>query len=137
MEARRFEYRASLASDGSILAEGAAPHDLESQWTPEHLVLTAIALCTLKSLRFFVPAADVSASAEVWGLVTRRPEDGLFALVESRVDFDVTIEPTPAEADVPRLLARAERGCFVGNSLIAHPRYTWRVNGEIVSPAAS
>jgi organic hydroperoxide reductase OsmC/OhrA len=137
MEARRFEYRASLASDGSILAEGAAPHDLEAQWTPEHLVLTAIATCTLKSLRFFVPAADVTASAEAVGLVTRRQEDGLFAIVESRVDFDVTIEPAPDESDIPRLLARAERGCFVGNSLIAHPHYTWRVNGDMVTPAAS
>jgi hypothetical protein len=30
------------------------------------------------------------------------------------------------------LLDRAERGCFVGNSLTARPAYHWTVNGEAI-----
>ena len=29
------------------------------------------------------------------------------------------------------MLERAERGCFVGNSLVARPRYRWNVNGGV------
>ncbi len=129
MEAKRFEYVASLAPDGSILAEGGAPLAPEDVWLPEHLVLVAVARCTLTSLRHYARDATVSGSAEAAGVVTRR-DDGLFALVEVEVLFDVEIDPAPSRDELPRLLARAERGCFVGNSLTAYPRYVWRVNGE-------
>jgi hypothetical protein len=36
-------------------------------------------------------------------------------------------------AAVRDLVARAEKGCFVGNSLVARPSYHWTVNGEEVS----
>ena len=32
--------------------------------------------------------------------------------------------------------ARAEHGCFIGNSLTARPRLVWRVNGDHVRVAA-
>lgn len=132
-----FEYRGSIDTDGAVHAEGSAPVHLEEGWTPEHLLLAAIAKCTIKSLRFFAPDAHVEASAQMLGRVTRREEDGLYALVEAQIDFEATMDPAPGEAELTRLVARAERGCFVGNSLAAHPRYTWRVNGVEVVPATA
>jgi organic hydroperoxide reductase OsmC/OhrA len=130
VRAKRFEYQASLAADGSILAEGGSPVELGEAWLPEHLVLVAVAQCTLASLRFYAKDAAVSGSAEIGGVVTRRDDDGRYALVEVEALLDVSIDPAPAPEDLPELLARAERGCFVGNSLTAHPRTVWRVNGE-------
>ncbi len=47
--------------------------------------------------------------------------------VESHLEIE--LEPTPAPDAVRELIERAERGCFVGNSLTAEPRYRWTVNG--------
>jgi hypothetical protein len=68
-------------------------------------------------------------------VVTRREEDGLYAIVEIAIDFDVDLDPEPDVDSLGRLLAGAERDCFVGNSLAVKPRYTWRVNGRPAVPA--
>lgn len=133
--AKRFEYAASLGRDGRLLAEGGSPLEPGQAWTPEHLLLAAVARCTLKSLAHYARGISVAGSAEASGLVTRRDEDGLFGLVALEVSFDVELDPLPAPAELPPLLARAERGCFVGNSLRAKPRYLWRVNGAPVEAA--
>jgi organic hydroperoxide reductase OsmC/OhrA len=127
--AKEFEYRSSLEEDGSVRAEETDPVALAEAWVPEHLVLIAVAQCVLKSLRFYAREHSVSASAVAKGLVTRR-DDGLYALVEVVVTLEVRIEPEPAPDRLADLLARAERGCFVGNSLAAKPAYRWRVNGR-------
>lgn len=132
-QAKRFEYVASLERDGSMRAEDGAPLVADDSWTPEHFVLVGLARCTLKSLRHYARDANVSASAQVAGVVTRRESDGLYALVEVEALFEVEIDPVPD--DLGQLLARAERGCFVGNSLTAKPRYVWRVNGELAEAA--
>lgn len=136
MEGKRFEYAASLERDGCLLAAGGSPLRPGEAWTPEHLVLAGVMACTLKSLRYFAAGAAVSATAEASGVVARREEDGLYGLVELEVSFEVELEPAPAPGELPGLLARAERGCFVGNSLRAKPRYVWKVNGEPVEAAS-
>jgi organic hydroperoxide reductase OsmC/OhrA len=135
VEAKRFEYVASLERDGSVRAEGGSPITLDPTWKPEHLLLAAVPRCTLKSLRYFARDASITASAEVAGVVSRREEDGLYALLEVEVVLNIEIDPLPTSEELSALLARAERGCFVGNSLTAKPSYVWRVNGQLKEPA--
>jgi organic hydroperoxide reductase OsmC/OhrA len=114
---------------------GSAPR-ADPDWTAEHLLLAALARCSLKSLEFYGKRANVqvSGSADADGVVTRRDSDGRYAFVETRVALDVRVEPPLAGEELRDLLARAERGCFIGASLTAPPDYAWLVNGEAVSP---
>lgn len=134
VKARTFEFAASLGRDGTVLAEGTDPVRAPESWLPEHWLLAGVALCTLKSLRFHARGATVEAAAEMRCTVTQRDADGRYAIVETAIDFDVSIEPAPAAETIPALLAKAERDCFVGNSLAAKPAYTWRVNGDEAVP---
>ena len=109
MAARRFEYAASLEPGGAMLAEGGSRVELSEAWLPEHLVLVAVAQCSLASLRHYARESTVSGSAEAAGVVSRR-DDGSYAFVELEVLLDVELDP-PIELDeLPALLARAERG---------------------------
>ena len=130
--AKSFDYAVSLdvtwdaRSDrgGGVLA-GAE----EASWTPEHLVLVGLARCTLTSLRYHCVRADVTltSSSTVSGTVTRRETDGRFAFVDIAFAGEVSFDPKPDDAVIADLLAKAERDCFVGASLIATPTYTWNV----------
>ena len=130
--AKSFDYAVSLdvtwdaRSDrgGGVLA-GAE----EASWTPEHLVLVGLARCTLTSLRYHCVRAGVTltSSSTVSGTVTRRETDGRFAFVDIALDGEVSFDPKPDDAAIADLLAKAERDCFVGASLIATPTYTWNV----------
>jgi organic hydroperoxide reductase OsmC/OhrA len=131
---KSFEYAAALDRTGRILAENDAPVELEEVWLPEHLVLAAIARCTVAALRFHARTSTVAASARAKGVVTRRGEDRKYAFVEIDVALDVDMAPPPTEG-LGELLAKAERDCFVGNSLTVGPRYAWRVNGEAALPS--
>lgn len=135
MPAKRFEFAASLEPGGAMLAEGGSRVELDEAWLPEHLVLVAVAQCTLASLRFYVRERTVSASAEAAGVVSRR-DDGSYAFVELEVLIDVALDPPVDAGELPALLARAEHGCFVGNSLTVRPQLVWRVNGTHVEVAA-
>jgi len=130
--AKSFDYAVSLdetwdaRSDrgGGVLA-GAD----EASWTPEHLVLAALARCTLTSLRFHCVRAGVTltSSASAHGTVTRRESDGRFAFIDVSFAASVSLDPKPDDATVDDLLAKAERDCFVGASLATAPRYSWGV----------
>jgi organic hydroperoxide reductase OsmC/OhrA len=106
----------------------------ESAWLAEHLVLAALLRCTLASLDHHTQRAglEATASGSAIGKVTRREADGRYAFVEIEAHYDVSLGSAPDRAAVDELLDRAERGCFVGNSLTARPRYRWTVNGEDV-----
>jgi len=129
---KRFEYAASIDRDGALCAEERDRLDPGEAWTPEHLVLAALCRCTLSSLRFHAERDGLRAggTASAGGLVTKREGDGRYAFVELLCGLDVTVEPAPD--DLPDLLARAERDCFVGASLTVPVEYEWRVNGELV-----
>ena len=135
VRAKRFRFAASVDRDGRVLAENEAPIELPERWLPEHLLLAAVACCTLKSLRFHARETAVSGAAQTSCVVTRREEDGLYAIVEVTIDFDVDLDPVPDAESLGPLLAKAERDCFVGNSLSVKPRYSWRVNGRPALPA--
>ncbi|MBA2460150.1 MAG: OsmC family protein [Actinobacteria bacterium] len=134
VRSRTFTYAVSLDRDWTATSdEGGSPLPAEDAWTPEHLLLTGLARCTLTSLRYHAKlrGLEVTASAESNGTVTKREADERYAFVEIAVNVDVALEPAPE--DVRELIARAERDCFVGASLTVKPDYSWTVNGEAVS----
>ena len=129
--AKSFSYAVSLDREGAATSErGGSPIPAEEAWTPEHLLLAALARCTLTSLRYHArrDAIEVSGSAAASGEVSVRDTDGRYAFVRIKVDIDVQLDPAPPS--VRELVAKAERDCFVGASLTAKPRYRWTVNGE-------
>ncbi|MDQ3122786.1 MAG: OsmC family protein, partial [Actinomycetota bacterium] len=60
-------------------------------------------------------------------------DDGRYAFVSVEVHFEVELDPEVAPDAANELIAYAEKGCFVGNSLVATPRYHWTVNGNPVA----
>ena len=104
----------------------------EKAWSPEHLVLTGLCRCVLTSFRYHARRAghEPVSSGTAHAVVTRRDEDGRWAIVETRLDLAVTIEPAPAADDVRALITKGERDCFIAASLTVKPDYHWNVNGE-------
>lgn len=113
---------------------GGSPIASEEAWSAEHLVLAGLVRCTLASLDHHASRAGLvaSASGSAHGTVTKREADSLYAFVEIETRYDVDLGEPLEREKVTELLDRAERGCFVGNSLVARPRYRWTVNGENV-----
>ena len=133
---KTFEFDVSVETDRTARSSlGGAALPLEPEWWAEHLLLTALVRCTLASLDHHARRAElaVSASGSAHGVVSKRDEDGLYALVDVDVRLQVDLAPAPEGGPLRELLARVERGCFVGNSLSAPPRYHWTVNREEAS----
>jgi len=126
--AKRLDFAVSLDRDGRATAGGTTIAVPET-WEAEHLVLAGLARCSLTSLRYHARRAGIAVGAEATarGEVTRREEDGCYAFVEIECSFDVMLEPKPDDSAVNELLAKAERDCFVGNSLRPEPAYVWNV----------
>jgi organic hydroperoxide reductase OsmC/OhrA len=109
--------------------------DAPASWTPEHLVLTGLCRCVLKSLAYHAERARLSvvSRASATGTITRRESDGRFAFVDIEVEAVAEVTPRPAAGDISALLEKAERDCFVGASLTTKPRYRWLVNGVAIT----
>jgi organic hydroperoxide reductase OsmC/OhrA len=130
------EFDVTVAEDGSARSGlGGSPLAAEDAWKAEHLVLAGLVRCTLASLDYHVRRADLDArgSGRAHGLVTQREDDGLYAFVEIDTALEVELEPPPGADAARELVAKAERGCFVANSLRVKPRYRWTVNGEEIA----
>jgi organic hydroperoxide reductase OsmC/OhrA len=127
------EYEVGLDAEGRTTVSD-EPLDTGPGWTPEHLLLAAVARCGVNSLTWFARKDDieVEARARATGVVARR-EDARNAFVDIQCHLDVKLTPEPEESKLRPLLLRAERGCFIGNSLDPHPRYSWVVNGKEIS----
>lgn len=119
----------------SVSERSGSPPQAEPDWAAEHLLLSALARCSLSSLEYYAKRVNVavSGSADADGVVTRRDADGRFAFVEARVALDIEVEPALESEALAKLLDSAEWGCFIGASLTAKPTYAWRVNGEAVA----
>jgi organic hydroperoxide reductase OsmC/OhrA len=115
-------------------ALGGSPLPREDEWWAEHLVLAGLLRCTLTSLDYSARKAGLTASGSgrAHGMVTKRDSDGLYAFVEIETRLEIELEPAPERQAAEELLAHAERGCFVSNSLTAKPRHRWIVNGRKV-----
>jgi organic hydroperoxide reductase OsmC/OhrA len=107
----------------------------EAEWWAEHLVLAGLVRCTLASLDYSARRAgvEVVSSGSAHGVVTKRVDDGLHAFVEIETTLDVQVTPALDDDGLRGLLARAEHGCFVSNSLTARPTHRWIVNGEQIA----
>ena len=124
-----------VAADGTATSGlGGSPLRAEEEWLAEHLVLAGLVRCTLASLGYHLRKNDLRAtsSGRAHGVVTTR-EDGLYAFVDIEAAYVVDLEQPLGPDEVRELVASAERGCFVGNSLTARPRYRWTVNGEEIA----
>jgi organic hydroperoxide reductase OsmC/OhrA len=100
---------------------GRDPTAFDPAWTPEHLVLAALARCSLAALDHHArkDGISVEASATARGAISRR-DDGSWGFVEIECAVDARLDPEPSGTG--DLLARAERGCFIGASLAPAPR---------------
>jgi organic hydroperoxide reductase OsmC/OhrA len=132
MRAKRFEYAIELDREGRLAAEGCPPLSLGEEWTADHLLLAALARCTVHALRHHAQKAELrfAGSAEASGVVTKREEDDRYAFVEIDCAIEAELEPEPGADQLKELIFRAERDCFVGASLTVKPDYRWTVNGR-------
>ena len=129
---KELRYAVALAADGTLRTEDGVALAPPPEWTPEHLLLAALVRCSLESLRFHTSRAGIelgSAAGSARSLVTRREEDGRYAVVEAELELTVELAPLPATDDLDALLAKAQRDCFVGASLRITPTYRWTVGG--------
>ena len=110
---------------------GGTPLPREAEWWAEHLVLAGLVRCTLASMDYAARRAGMNStgSGRAHGTVTKREGDGMYAFVEVSATLDVQLAPAPDAPTLETVVAKAEHGCFVGNSLAVKPRYSWIVNG--------
>jgi organic hydroperoxide reductase OsmC/OhrA len=111
---------------------GGSPFPREAAWWAEHLVLAGLVRCVLASMDYAARRAGSNSvgAGRAHGTVTRR-EDGSYGFVDIEATLEVELAPAPE--DLHHVVAKAEAGCFIGNSLIPKPRYRWLVNGEPVA----
>jgi organic hydroperoxide reductase OsmC/OhrA len=116
-------------------ALGGSPLPREVEWWAEHLVLAGLVRCTLASMDYSARRAGLNSKGlgSAHGTVTKRADDGVYAFVDIETTLEVNVAPAPDPSALRELLAHAERGCFVSNSLTAKPRHRWIVNGEEVT----
>lgn len=133
---RVFEFDVSVDS-GRVATSGLGgdPLPRKAEWWAEHLVLAGLVRCTLASLDYEARRVEANAVGEgrAHGKVTRREDDGRYAFVEIEATLEIELAPAPEAEALRELLQRAERGCFIGNSLAVKPRYRWVVNGEEIA----
>ena len=131
VRAKHFEYWISLDESGALSADG-RPVALEGDVTAEHLLLAALARCSISSLEHFAQQKEIAVrtSAYASGTVTQREEDGRYGFVNIDCKLDVQLDGELDDDVLRQLLQSAEWGCFIGASLKPSPRYTWRVNGR-------
>ena len=130
---RVLEFEVSVDRDRTSRSGlGGTALEREDEWWPEHLVLVALVRCTLASMDYSARRAglDVVGQGRAHGTVTKREGDGLYAFVDIESRLEIELDPPPERDAVRELIAKAERGCFVSNSLEAKPRRHWTVNGE-------
>ena len=134
--AKRLEFAVSVYRERTARTDGEAPPIAAGEgWSSEHLLLAGLCKCTLTSLHHHArrAAIDATAEARAHGVVTRREADGRYAFVEIELAVDVGLDPPLAAEPLRDLIERAERGCFIGNSLAVPPRYRWTVEGEEIT----
>jgi organic hydroperoxide reductase OsmC/OhrA len=126
-------YAVAVDREGLPTQEEGGALTWTERWTPEHLVLAALARCTVIALDYHArrESLEVDATAAATGVVGPR-EDGSWGFLEIDCAIDARLTPRPSAERFPALVARAQRGCFVGQSLDARPRYKWTINGEAV-----
>ena len=116
-------------------ALGGSAQPREAEWWAEHSVLAGLVRCTLSSMDYEARRAGINivGSGQAHGTVTKRADDGLYAFVGIETRLEIDLAPAPAPEALIEIIARAERGCFVSNSLMSRPRHRWIVDGEEIA----
>jgi organic hydroperoxide reductase OsmC/OhrA len=133
VKAKELRFAVELTATEELREENGIALKTAAEWSPEHLVLAALIRCSLQSLRYhakrdgFVVGA---ASGTARTLVTKRPGDVRYSMVETHLELSVAIDLDPGRAaELSDLLEFAERDCFIGASLVHEPHTQWIVNG--------
>jgi nucleotide-binding universal stress UspA family protein len=123
---------AAVDQSGELFADGEHGMSPNAAWTPEHLLLAAIARRAVKSLRHraAVEGHEVrgraTASADLGGHATAPSLDAVW------VGVDVDVDPPPEPDALDALLTAAERDTNWAIPLARRVRFAWRVNGTTV-----
>jgi organic hydroperoxide reductase OsmC/OhrA len=130
---KQIPYAVTLERDGTIAAEGNEPIRFEEEWTPEHLLLAALARCCVGALRIHAArhSLELVGSAHASGTVGKR-DDGSWGFLDLECRAEIQLVPQPDEPVLLDVIEKAERGCFIGGSLRPEPIYAWTVNGREV-----
>ena len=131
VRAKHFDYWISLDERGELTADG-DPVTIGGDITAEHLLLTALARCSISSLEHFARQKDVDVTTSAYAseTVTRREDQERYGFVSIECKLDVQLAGELADDELRNLLESAEWGCFIGASLDPAPKYSWRVNGR-------
>jgi organic hydroperoxide reductase OsmC/OhrA len=144
----RYTIAASGQADGQVALSGAGLPDLWSappvefdgpgdHWSPETLLVAAVADCFVLSFRAVARASKLSWSSlrcEAVGTLNR--VDGVTAFTAFQLDARLSV---PADTDPGRArqaLEKAERVCLIASSLKATPHLTATIEVDGAQPAA-
>ena len=136
---------ASAAADSNVALKSPGIPDLESaapaefggpgdQWSPETLLVAAVADCFILSFRSIARASKLewnTLQCDVDGILDRVNKVTQFTGFDLRVVLEVP-EGTD-EAKAMRLLERAEKVCLITNSMIAESQLEARVQIAVPS----
>jgi organic hydroperoxide reductase OsmC/OhrA len=126
--AKVLEYAVDVDRAGRMTMPGGGQFVPPEGWSADHLLLAALVRCSIDSFTYHARRAghEVQASGEAQGIVTKHGEDGRYRFKEIDVRIDVQLTPRTNEPD--DMIAKAERDCFIGASLVLKPEYTWHVS---------
>lgn len=131
-----YRVAATAGTEGTITLSTAGVADLRSaapaefggpgdQWSPESLLVAAVADCFVLSFRAVATASRVNwntIACEVKGKLERIERDIQFT--EFAVSVTLDVPPTTDEAKARRALQKAEKVCLITNSLKADSQLT-------------
>jgi organic hydroperoxide reductase OsmC/OhrA len=122
----RAEGSVSLATPNVAPLESAAPAEFGgpgTSWSPETLLVGAVAACLILTFRAVARASGIawrSLGCDVEGRLERQA--GVLRFTEFVVRARLTVEPGTSEEKARGALEKAEKSCLVSNSLAAARR---------------
>ncbi len=111
----------ALASPGLVALASAAPVEFDGpgdRWSPETLLVAAVADCFVLSLRAVAQASSLPWTAiacQAEGRLDRVERITRFTEIVLRVELEIPPEVDEAKAD--RVLEKAKTACLISNSL--------------------
>jgi organic hydroperoxide reductase OsmC/OhrA len=126
--AKSFDYAVEVDTAGRMTIPGGGQFVPPEGWSADHLLLAALVRCSIEGFAYHARRAGhtVTAAGSARGTITKSGDDDRYRFVDIEVQIDAQLQPRSGEPDV--LVAKAERDCFVGASLVVTPRYTWHVS---------
>lgn len=119
----RPESHIRLESPGLAALESAAPAEFDGpgdRWSPETLLVGAVADCLILTFRAVAQASHFTWSAlDVEGEGVLDRVEGKMRFTEVRLRARLTVPAGTDEARARQLLEKAERSCLISNSLSA------------------